>query len=527
MTFSDLSAFRPCGELAARMALNASRLSDDIYAYPKSYNDGNGWPGDWPGRAMLGQILLVRAGFDVPALAGNLEHLDELFNEEGYAGPVSAIPDEQQLSGNAWLLRALCELYEWKREPAVLKRIQAMVSGLYLPLDGKYAVYPRTKDSRILGTGAESGQRTGEVVNGWRLSSDIGCSFIPLDGMTHAYRILRDPTLERVIREAINAFADSDLLAASFQTHATLSAARGILRFWEDVKEPALLELAKRVFAFYEANGMTENYANKNWFGRPEWTEPCAIVDSFMVAMQLYAATGDDAYLASAENVYYNALCFAQRANGGFGCDCCAGETLSPKSEGSYEASWCCTMRGGEGLSRVAQYALGTTQGGTICLNLLFPGEYEIEGTKFAVQTRYPYDGRVIVQVKEAKEGAELRSYAPFPITEASDGLRQEGVHAYAPLYAGKEIFFRMELPARLVPALFEKGRATARLGNLIYACKPDGDALKAQDAEGLRPASDGLSLVDAAGHTFVPLTRSTFTSREEILNANWQILLR
>lgn len=532
MRYPDFPCFSPSGELRARVDLSRARLSDDIYAYPKSYNDGNGWPGDWPGRALLGQILIARAGGEAPSsLEGNLAHLGELFNERGYAGPVSDLPDEQQLSGNSWLLRALCELYEWKREPDVLERIRAMVRGLYLPLEGKYRVYPRTKDSRLLGTGAESGQTTGEIVNGWILSSDIGCSFIPLDGMTHVYRLTRDPALGRVIREAIEAFADSDLLAATFQTHATLSAVRGILRFWQDVGGAELLDLARRVFAFYEREGMTENYANKNWFGRPAWTEPCAIADSFLAAMQLYAATGDAHYLGLAESIHFNAFSFAQRANGGFGCDCCAGERLHPSSEGSYEASWCCTMRGGEGLARAVQYAAGIEDNGVVCLNLLFPGSYDVGGLKLDVQTRYPYEGLVSVRIREAAEGASLRVRAPFPVAQ-SEGFRQEGGFLYSasPLEAGAELFFRMTLPARLVPSLFTAGKHTVRLGNLMYALDPaslenGADALRAADIEGLRPVLGGSRLTDDAGHSFIPLTRSTFTSREDILRTDWQLL--
>ncbi len=34
--------------------------------------------------------------------------------------------------------------------------------------------------------------------------------------------------------------------------------------------------------------GMTRNYANCNWFEDLFWTEPCAIVDSFMAAAGLF-----------------------------------------------------------------------------------------------------------------------------------------------------------------------------------------------------------------------------------------------
>ena len=145
-----------------------------------------------------------------------------------------------------------------------------------------------------------------------------------------------------------------DLTGARMQTHASLSATRGILRLAEADNDSALLKEAVRVFGAYVSGGMTENYANFNWFSRPDtWTEPCAIVDSMMCALSLFRLTGDPAYARLANRIWYNGLGFAQRPNGGFGTDRCvgpAGDVLAPSGGGISEAYWCCTMRGAEGL---------------------------------------------------------------------------------------------------------------------------------------------------------------------------------
>ena len=112
-------------------------------------------------------------------------------------------------------------------------------------------------------------------------------------------------------------------------------------------------------FAAAEQVFMTENYENYNWFGRYEtWTEPCAIIDSYMLAVQLWQHTLKFKYLELAEKIYYNAICHTQRYNGGFGCDNCPGITQNTDDLDVHipEAHWCCTMRGGEGLSRAAEY---------------------------------------------------------------------------------------------------------------------------------------------------------------------------
>lgn len=501
MEYLPFGSFIPSGDLDKRLKLSIKRLSADEYAYPKSYNDGGGWPGDWPGRAMLGQILLARATGIVPSsLEENLRHLPELMNVRGYAGEESDLPNEQQLSGNSWLLRALCELYEWRKEESVLLMIRNMVKGLYLPLKGKYTVYPRTKESRITGTGEASGQTTGEIINGWILSSDIGCSFIPLDGMTHAYRVTRDPALFEVITEAIAAFRDSDLLAATFQTHATLSALRGILRFSEDTDDPALVAFAEDIFELYRKKGMTETYANQNWFLRPEWTEPCAIIDSFIVSMQLNQATGSGKYQALAEKIWFNAVSHAQRPNGGFGCDSCSGERLI-SFPNLYEASWCCTMRGGEGLARAAEYAVGI-DGDDVVISLPFPGEYKVGKLHFILKTDYPRGEKAAVNILENPEGKRIR------VLCGGESISVEKPE------------FTLPSPLGFVPALFEDGKVKIMRGPVIYAY----DGKMEGKPEGLHPLPDG-TLADKEGRVFRPLSSSTYTSREEILASDLQIL--
>ena len=133
-----------------------------------------------------------------------------------------------------------------------------------------------------------------------------------LDGLSRAYRDLDIPELKDLLEEMIEAFAAIDFVGISMQTHATLSGIRGILCFYEALGDARYLEMAKRLFSLYERQGMTENYANQNWFRRPHWTEPCAIVDSFMAAMDLFRFTENIIYFETAQKIYWNALGHAQ-----------------------------------------------------------------------------------------------------------------------------------------------------------------------------------------------------------------------
>ena len=144
------------------------------------------------------------------------------------------------------------------------------------------------------------------------------------------------------------------------QTHATLSATRGVLRMYSVTKKVEYLEAAVKIFDIYVNNGMTENYANFNWFSRSDsWTEPCAIVDSWICAFELFKFTDNYFYISLANKIYRNALCYAERVNGGFGCDKCVTPSqkfLMPNGGANLtEAFWCCTMRGAEGLASIVK----------------------------------------------------------------------------------------------------------------------------------------------------------------------------
>jgi hypothetical protein len=192
---------------------------------------------------------------------------------------------------------------------------------------------------------------------GWRLSTDVGCDFLLLDGLTHAWKLLDLPDLRELIEEMITRFLEMDLVAVRAQTHATLSALRALLRFAGLIDDHSLVHAVESRYVLYRQHAMTETWANYNWFQRPEWTEPCAVIDSFMVAVQLWQWTGKAEYLDDAHHIYWNALLHGQRRNGGFGPDSCAGARDPFLSVATPEAHWCCTMRGGEGLSRAIQYS--------------------------------------------------------------------------------------------------------------------------------------------------------------------------
>ena len=394
MKYNDYGDVVAKGELGARCALLSARLESPVYRPDVIFSvEPGGWPGDWEGRTVLALSALSSVTRREPSyLDGIVSSLPAHLNNKGYLGPVYSKLNEQQLSGHSWLLRGLCEYFLYRKYGYVLPLIDGIVRGLFLPAKGKYEKYPLAERS--------GGDMSGTALSGtgdWIISTDTGCAYIPLDGLTQAYSVLskylpdkeRDDTLSSLLDEMTANFCKIPFVQIKMQTHATLTGLRGLIRRYEQTKNEDLLYEAKRIFALYENHGMTLTYANKNWFDRPEWTEPCAIIDSYMVCSQLFALTDDPHYAELSQLILYNGVFHAQRNNGGFGCDTCAEDGVLKMH--CYEAYWCCTMRGGEGLSAAASYAV-TSDG--IIINPM-SCETLVNGRKLKITSDYPHDKNI------------------------------------------------------------------------------------------------------------------------------------
>lgn len=368
------------GELLQRIQKNRERLSAEEYCAPRIFREGGSWPGDWQGRTLLALCCHLRLAENESArsavaaqIDGILSGLDAETNEGGYFGEPfgGGILNEQQLSGNSWFLRGLCMYYEMEPRPEILSRLRRISHSLLEKLAPYYENYPLTAREE---TGGVDGHLEDAVVGGWRLSSDVGTAFMLLDGITHVYAVLREDALLPAIDAMIAKFAEVDHIGMHTQTHATLTGTRGVLRMYGITGKKEYLHLAERNFRLYAEQGMTLNYANFNWFGKPWWTEPCAVVDSMMAAQQLYAYTGGRQYLVYLNRIYANAFRTAQRPDGGAGCETCLCEENDSLKNYLYEAYFCCTMRIAEGFCSLAENAF-IYSGGKCIVPLLIDAE--------------------------------------------------------------------------------------------------------------------------------------------------------
>lgn len=545
----DFSDIYISGDLYYRTQLNFDRLEKEEYQSPSVYEMTPTWPGDVPGRAVLGLTLLARATHREPKYLDEIvmTTIDKFLNEKGYYGRIlpAGILDEQQLSGNNWYLRGLIEYYLWKKDEKVYKTIKSIADNLLTAAKELFKTYPSDPNDRIFQE--EVMGRYADMIKNWYLSTDIGCCFIMLDGASHAYQLLRNPELKEVVDEMIDTFLSLDVNGLNFQTHATLSALRGIIRHYETVGEQKLLDAAEKIYALYKNEGMTEHYSNYNWFGRPHWTEPCAVVDSFIAAVWLWKNTAKAEYLEDAHYILFNALGHGQRSNGGYGCDVCVGaqdEFLNIHD--NYEAYWCCSMRGGEGHGRMVEYSYFQEEDtviipfyneNTACLRFS-DGEVIINQA-----TSYPVNGVVTLQVLNStiKKDKILKLFIPSWVSEDSIKLfvnrkpcvfsvKRGFINITASLNTGDKIELTFDIIIRADNTINKnsiKGYHTFRHGSQILGMDNTSEAIKLGRDTNFTYHCRGIYQVENTDLYLSPINDPVYKTEEEAKKCRRQMLFK
>ncbi len=334
--------------------LHFNRLHRPPYDMDHVFDGNPGWPGDREGRAMLAFLChYAMSGRKIPALDGMMRDLPERTNRRLFFGetPGGAWADEQQLSGHNWYLRALVMHHAIFGDAFSLRAAKSCFQHLFLSSLPLYDRYPLEREQ----CGGVDGHILKEL-NGWRLSSDVGCAFMCADGVARYYALTKDADAKPFLETLFRQFLDADMVASGFQTHTSLTCLRGMLCFYETTGEGRYLAAVIREFDRYIQHGMTLTYENFNWFGREDtWTEPCAVVDSLLLAVGLYHITGNTRYRTLARRVWANGLQFCLRDNGGAGTNACVTPLRPILKLSGYEASQCCTMRYAEALLCVHQ----------------------------------------------------------------------------------------------------------------------------------------------------------------------------
>ena len=195
------------GDLFRRIELNRNRLNDSMYLAKDLFDQNDSWPGDFQGRDILALTSLYKAyeGYDdkqkdvLKQLEDIFALLDQKVNRKEFNGEYV---NEQQVSSNSWFIRGLVNYYNITKNDKYLKQIKSIVDNFLVPISSFYERYPTQRKKQDLG--GVSGFDDGTVINGWVLSTDIGCAFIMLDGISAAYEVYQDEKVKNIIELMIN-----------------------------------------------------------------------------------------------------------------------------------------------------------------------------------------------------------------------------------------------------------------------------------------------------------------------------------
>ncbi|MFZ9915120.1 MAG: hypothetical protein ACO3IB_07245 [Phycisphaerales bacterium] len=424
----DFEDLIPEGLLKARGELAFDHLHSDYFRWDNiSKVNFEPFPGDAIGRCINALTLLSRALHREasPSLQEIVTRSHDLKNEDGYLGPrlPESRANEDTLAGHNGYFCGLCEYARWTEDPRALATLRAMSANLFVPCRDSIALYRRDSEEAAR-------------VN-WHLSGgDIGQLLLLLDGGTRVYALAPSPELKAGIETMIDRYRTLDLVGLGAQTHAMLSAATGILRWHELERRPEDLAFAESLYRQYRALAMTETYENYNWFNRPEWTEACAVIDSFILTVHLWRATGNAAYLEDAHLILFNGLLPGQTREGGFGTGPCVGANGIRRTKAHSEAPFCCSMRGGEGLARAIQYGYFLSPD---AVTLAFYADSTAllrfsDGTcRVRQRTGYPHSGAVRLEFLESDL---LESGSPHIERSKSDASREKRLCFFLPSWA-------------------------------------------------------------------------------------------
>ncbi|MBO4770319.1 MAG: glycoside hydrolase family 127 protein [Clostridia bacterium] len=539
------------GELRERIERNFFRMQDEPFRAGKAgINEcrSPGWPGDWEGRALLASVLdgesLKKKSPTIDALTG---WIYSLMNDEGYRsepGDKLNLNDinEQMHSAQNWLMRAFMEYYRVTGKTEYLETVKTILEKLYLPIKPHLKNYPRTaEDRKTAYDSAVVGHTIGRFRE-WRLSSDVGCLFMCFDALGQAYGLIEEEPLHGqiggLIDDMLGEFRRMDYVGARLQTHASLTCMRGIMRVYKITGRPDLLETVKHFFSDYIRYGMTATYENINLFLGADHTEPCGIIDSYMLAMQLWEETDDVYYLGTAQRIWWNGVMRTQRKNGGFGCDWTGRDGILRPLDAFYEAYWCCSMRGAEGLGYPVRHALYTDERGYVfTLPHFFDFTAELNGATVRFRTGYPVKGVVSAEVLKGGGGSvQFRFYLPdharnpavrengwFIDSKAGNGFTEFD----AELDEGNvyEYTFDISLHEEDCGYLWHgEDEMTVMYGDLVLGTSSEFDG--SPDISHFVPLGEGRFICD--GWTFGPFYRSSFVrEKADDLKVSYRVVFK
>jgi hypothetical protein len=303
------------GELEQRIISNTERLEKIDYSTNKlgTINEKKGVT--IANFGLLIQALSAQA--DIQKKAPNLlksywVNYADLANELGYFGDI--LPDNQvnesQLAANGLMLSALSQNFKHTNDSLAIERANAIIDNLVMPTQTHYTSYWAEKN-------LEKNDSLAQQPKHWQFSANNGDIFILLDGLINIYTVNKRAVLLPIINQLISAFNDKRTNDSTVSLLATLHGIKACTQYASLTdNKPLLLKISKAYSNIIDSLSTT----NHEIFIKNESATNSALTAlTFCCAYELWNATKQIKYLEDAQLIYYNALAFEQRYNGGFG----------------------------------------------------------------------------------------------------------------------------------------------------------------------------------------------------------------
>jgi len=303
-------------------------LLEDILATPgrRFTNFSGDLSGRWIGALSASARMF---GESFPSLHEVVRRVITLQHQDGYFGSNFHYdhPDDNDLAllwGNGRLLVGFMEYYALTSDPNVLMSAKQLGDFLVriAPLFNSRAM--------------------AEAFSADHYASSYICWTQQTEGLAALYAVTRDDRY----RDLCAAISLRIERRPGDHVHGYLSSLRGSLDLYRLTRDPSYLNQVIAAWKSIQNSGDTliTGGVPERWTPKRERTEGCAECDWLRLNLGLYSATGDQVYLDTAQNTYFNEFSMNQFATGDYGH---ARLDSAGVPETVYvRAWWCCTLHG-------------------------------------------------------------------------------------------------------------------------------------------------------------------------------------
>ena len=400
--------------LARVLEGESPRYSDDFLladVKPTAERRFTEYSGDLSGRYIGALATSARVyGTEVPRLDALVDKVIALQKPEGYFGSVFHFQsptdaDMALLWGNGRLLVGLLEY------------------NLHHPSKPVLDASRRIGDFLVRVSPLMLSKEIRDAFGAQHFASSYICWTQQTEGLALLYGVTRDERY-RQLAESIAAVVER---RPGDHVHGYLTSLRGVMELHALTHDPKLLKQCEAAWDEITASRdlLLTGGVPEGWSPNNHRTEGCGEADWVRLNLQLWNATSNERYLASAERAIFNELAFNQFATGDFGHRVYT-ETGLPAA-GAARAWWCCTLHGLRCFPDIRQSAFRTVEAG-LAYEIPVDGKFESPALSAIAESNLSHSSTARIRITQAtKEKIRLAIRKPTWADSVQLGLTGPG----------------------------------------------------------------------------------------------------